>query len=154
MNRNYGFGAGILLLIGGMIGAFLALMFGTDENGETKESVRGGVKKTKDGMREFKEKQVDPFIEVMEEKSREAKLRFDQAVDELEIQLIALKGSLQNLDQEKYGEIVDDVVKKLKKSGNYTNEQLNRLSVYFKEDYDEIAAEARAAQAAEKKKKK
>jgi gas vesicle protein len=141
MNRgNAGWGA--FFIIGALIGAFLALMFGTDENGNTKKSVKVKVKQTKDGMREFKEERIDPVIQVFEEKTKEAKAKFDMAMEDLTGKLAALKENVKNLDREKYMKLVDEVVEDMKKTGEYTSGQLSRLKTYMATDYKEITAEA------------
>ena len=138
-------GWGIFFVFGVIFGAFMALMFGTDEDGETKENVRKGVQTTKEGMKEFKKEHIDPVVEVFEEKTREAKVKFDEAMIELNEQLIAMKDSLKNIDRDKYRKIVDEVIADLKKSGNYTARQLSRLQNYFMSDYEQITADVQKA---------
>lgn len=139
MNReNTGWGA--FFIIGAFVGAFLALMFGTDENGNTKKSVKVKVKQTKDGMREFKEEHIDPVVEVFGEKTREARAKFDAAIDNMENRLSQIKGNLSELDRAKYDEIVAEVVADMKKTGSYTTEQLGKLRTYLANDYQQLTS--------------
>jgi ribosome-binding protein aMBF1 (putative translation factor) len=140
MYRNQA-GWGGIFILGALIGAFLALMFGTDENGNTKKTVKVKVKATKDGMKEIKEQRIDPVIEIFEEKTKEAKEKFQLAMDDLSDKLVALKENIKNIDREKYMKIVDEVIADLKKSGNYTSTQLGKMKTYMANDYKEITAE-------------
>jgi len=133
---------GVFFILGTLLGAFLALMFGTDEQGNTKKTVKTKIKQTKDGMKEIKEQHIDPVVEVFEEKTREARAKFEAALSELEDRLAKLKTNIKELDGEKYRDVVDEVMADLKKSGNYTTDQLGRLKSYFVNDYKHITSGA------------
>jgi gas vesicle protein len=142
MTRNRGgiFGS-ITFLLGLIFGGFLTLLLSTDEKGETRKEVKGKVREIKKSLKEVSER--ERIEAIFGDVSREATERYREAKAMLTARLAELKQAVDTIDKEKYGNVVQDVVKELKKEGQMTATQLKKLSAYLAEDYQKITKKAK-----------
>jgi gas vesicle protein len=142
MTRNRGgiFGS-ITFLLGLIFGGFLTLLLSTDEKGETRKEVKGKVREIKKSLKEVSER--ERIEAIFGDVSREATERYREAKAMLTARLAELKQAVDTINKEKYGNVVQDVVKELKKEGQMTATQLKKLSAYLAEDYQKITKKAK-----------
>ena len=132
---------GLLLLFGAIIGAIAALFFSTNEEGETKESVKKKVKELKIQLQEAKEKDV--VKKIFGAKSDELVDLFRETKEDLVKRLAGLKGSLDNIDKQKYLDVVNEVVEDLRKNTSVDSNQLSKLKKYLVDDYKKLEKPAK-----------
>jgi len=127
---------GPLFLLGAFLGALATLLFSTDEKGETKESVKKKVTQLKVYLKDLGES--ERVKEIFGKNTEELKKLYRQAKEELVDQLSQLKGSIEDIDKERYAKAVGDVIEELKKDTQATGEQLTTLKKFLTEDYKKI----------------
>jgi uncharacterized protein (DUF3084 family) len=127
---------GILVLLAALVGAITAIFFTTDEQGETKETVRGKVKALKARLKDVDEKQVAQKI--FGEKSDEVLKMFRESKETVVTRLAKLKGTLDEIDKQKYLDIVTEVTEDLKHKSAVTSKQLAKLKDYLGDDYKKL----------------
>jgi archaellum component FlaD/FlaE len=99
------------------------------------------VREIKKSLKEVSER--ERIEAIFGEVSREATERYHEAKGMLTARLGELKQAVDTIDKEKYGNVVQDVVKELKKEGQMTAVQLKKLSAYLAEDYQKVTKKAK-----------
>lgn len=134
MSKNDG--KGIIFMIGAAIGALVALLMATDEEGETKKPVKGKLKKVKTKIKENPE--AERLLAIFGEKSAKVQETYSEAVGMLNEKLTSFKGSVGEIDKSKYTAIVDEVVSDMKTASTMTATQLKKLKSFMLQDFEKL----------------
>ena len=127
---------GLAFLIGAAAGAVATLFMPDKQREQSKKFIQDKAKKINEKLREVD--QIDTALKVFDSKSKEAVGHIENARDMLVDQLSKLKGTVDEIDKDKYSEVVNQVVNQLKKTANLTTIQIKKLTTYLENDYKKL----------------
>lgn len=128
--------SGLALVIGAVVGAIAAFLFGTDKAGDTKKEVKAAVKKTKETIEKVDKKKV---LKKVDDTAKKVGKHIEEAVKLFEHKFGDVKKTFANVDKAKYQKAVTQVVDELKKTGKTTGKQLVEIKDFLMADYTKIA---------------
>lgn len=132
---------GLGLLIGSVLGGIAAFFLSPTSGPENREMV---AKKIKELEKLMEEKEVDKHIkEIFGEVTEEVKLIYEKAKTELIKRLAELKETVQNIDKEKYMNVVEDVMTKIKKETKKDIRQLEKLKSQLIREWSKLQSKAK-----------
>lgn len=140
MANNRQGGWGLTFFVGAVIGALAALLFSTNEEGEIKTEVKDKVRLLKSKLKEAKESEV--VQQIFGERTEKVQKVYREAKAELITRLSRLKGTIEDIDKDKYTQTVHEVVDDLKKNKDITAVQLKKLKKFLSDDYRKLASAA------------
>ncbi|QQS43306.1 YtxH domain-containing protein [Candidatus Roizmanbacteria bacterium] len=132
------FGAGLLLgaLLGGAAAFFLSPKTG-------KENREMAKKKLAEWKERYEGKSPEEIAkEIFGSASAEGKRLYMRAQDEMNKQLDKVKKSANEIDQEKYADVVRDVMDRLKEEKEATKERLVQLQEYLMDRWEYVSSES------------
>lgn len=120
-----------LAFVAGVAAGWLAGIFTTEQ---TKDKVRGKAKQLKNLLRDPQEqaKVKAIFNEVTEDTMR----KYNHAKDRLITGLNELKVSVDQIDKQKYTDVVNEVIQEMKQEKDIAAKQLTQLQKYLEEDFN------------------
>lgn len=127
--------SGLALLVGAVLGAILAFLFGTDDKGETKKEVKATVKKSKEAIKKADKKKI---IAQVDKTAKQLTKHVEEAVKMFENKFGDVKKTFANVDKSKYQKAVNELIAELKKSGKNTGKQLTDIKDFLMADYSKV----------------
>lgn len=125
MNNHKKSNFGIGVLIGAAIGSVAAFFLSPKSGKENREIV---LQKLEAIKKMLKNKSLDEIvIEIFGKVTDEGKRLYTLARDEMNTRLDSMKESVEDIDRDKYTQLVDDVIERLKKEADATKERLAKL---------------------------
>ncbi len=120
---------GIGVLIGAALGSLAAFFLSPKSGKENREMV---LQKLEDIKKLLKNKSLDEIVtEIFGKVTDEGKHLYTVARDEMNTRIDTLKESVEDIDKDKYTQIVDDVIERLKKEADATKERLAKLQDFL-----------------------
>lgn len=134
---------GLGLLFGSILGGLAAFFLSPNSGKENREVV---LKKMRELMKDLEDLELDKKVkEIWGEASVEGKKIYKAARKELVVKLESVKDAWDELDKEKYVEMVEDVVQELKKETPKAADKLMRLKDSFVRDWNDVMSEKKSS---------
>lgn len=125
--KKSNFGLGVL--IGAALGSVAAFFLSPKSGPENREMI---MKKLESIKKLLKEKSLDEIVmEIFGKVTDEGKRLYTVARDEMNTRLDAMKETVEDIDRDKYVELVDDVIERVKKEGDVSKERLEKLHAFL-----------------------
>jgi gas vesicle protein len=125
--KKSNFGLGVL--IGAALGSAAAFFFSPNSGKENREMA---MKKLEELKKLLKNKSLDEIVtEIFGKVSEEGKHLYTLAREEMNERLDMMKESVENIDRDKYVQLVDDVIERVKKEGDATKERMVKLQDFL-----------------------
>jgi hypothetical protein len=124
-----------VFLVGVVAGGVTALLLGTDDKGNTKGALKARIKYTKDHIGEgglWLRNQAGEIADYVGD-------QYGKAEKMLEKKLVVLKERYDQIDRAKYSQAVNEVVEKMKTTGEVTVTQAKTISQFLMDDYHTLA---------------
>ncbi len=125
--KKSNFGLGVL--IGAALGSVAAFFLSPKSGKENREMI---MKKLESIKKLLKEKSLDEIVlEIFGKVTDEGKRLYTVARDEMNTRLDAMKETVEDIDKEKYTQLVDDVIERVKNETDATKERLAKLQDFM-----------------------
>lgn len=129
-----------LVLAGGILLGYVASLFIPDSiKNKNKKQIEAKAVKLKAILTDPEERQR--IKEIFNDQSEKARAMYADAKDTLVTNLVALKGSLRDINKQKYLDAVNATITQLRSEKNLPAAQLTRLKEYLQTDYERVRAE-------------
>lgn len=129
---KFGWGIAIGTVLGGLAAFFLSPNSGK----ENRELV---AKKVKELEKLLEEKNLDKVVkDIFGEVSEEAKKIFLQAKKDLIKKIAELKETIDNIDKEKFKEMVDEVVNKVQSEAKRESKEMSKLKEHLIKEWNKM----------------
>lgn len=116
---------GIGVIFGAVLGSLAAFFLSPKSGKENREMV---LQKLEDIKKLLQNKSLDEIvIEIFGKVTEEGKRLYTLARAEMNTRLDSMKESVEDIDRDKYTQLVDDVIERLKKEADATKERLAKL---------------------------
>lgn len=124
------------LLTGALLGYIGSLFVSSKTKHKHKMLIEEKASKLKEALEETKS--VQRVEKVFEEKTAEAKAKYEAIKSDLITSLAKLKGTIADIDREKYQQIVDEVLARAKQDRRIIVEESEKLKNFLEDDYKKI----------------
>lgn len=125
--KKSNFGAGVI--VGAAIGG-LAAFFLSPKSG--KENRKMAMKKYEAIKKMLKGKSMEEVVtEIFGKVTEEGKHLYNIARDEMTLRLDTMKETIDTIDRDKYVQLVDDVIERVKKEADATKERITKLQDFL-----------------------
>jgi gas vesicle protein len=134
VDKKKTFGLGIVL--GAVLGGVGALLLNPQTGKENREAV---VKKMKELKKKIEEGKYDEKVkEIFGEVTANTKKMYLSAKEQLVSRLADVHEMIKDIDKNKYLDLVDEVVREVKKESKYSEKVIDRLKDNLAEDWNKI----------------
>jgi len=135
---KFGIGMAVGALLGGVAAFFLSPRSGP-------ENRKMAMKKIDELIKLLKEKKLQEIaVEIYGKATEEGMKLYEKASVELGNRLNEVKKTMSEIDQEKYKDLVTDVIERVRQEKEATQERLTKLQDYFMKTWDEGKEMAKA----------
>ncbi len=134
---KFGIGLAVGALLGGVAAFFLSPRSGPENRAMAKKKIDELIKL-------LKEKKLHEIaIEIYGKATEEGTRLYEKASTEMGSRLHEVKKTMEEIDQEKYKDLVMDVMERVRQEKEATQERLGKLQAYFMKRWDEGAKMAK-----------
>ena len=98
----------------------------------------GGILLARRSTKESREELIAKIRDIYGIYNEEFRDKYNKVKDAVEKKVLTIKNSGEEINQEKYGVLVDKIVNDLKKDLILSNENIEKLGKYFKKDWEKI----------------
>lgn len=133
--KKTGFSAGLVL--GAILGGAAALMLSPKSGKEHRKFIAAKLKELREGLDKFElQDKVEQIFGDVSEQSIEF---YQQSRDELAKRIENARDRWDELDTDKYKELVREAVDQVREKGNFSSDHMNQLKDYLVEDWKTMA---------------
>lgn len=125
-------------VLGGLIGMAAGILLAPKAGKETREKIKKLAMNISVGMRAQVDETKDRVGDIFGKVNNEAVLKYRQVRDAVVSKIASIKTTGKELDKDKYGLIVDEVVAGFKKDFESTKDGLNKITKYLKKDWEKM----------------
>lgn len=142
MSENSKFYQGLFTgtLVGGILGAGLAFFLSPKSGAENRKMVAGKAMELRDQLMEAKEDFTDTVITIFGEANRATMSLYADARELFARQLEAFQDNWEDIDRDKYQDMVDNVMVALSKNKKHEKTNLEKLKAYWTKNWKKIAS--------------
>jgi|SRR3989339_369096 len=129
---------GFKFVLGGIIGATLGILLAPKAGKETREDIKELAVKISGKIRSSADETKQRVKDIFGKVNDEAMLKYEQVRAAVVSKIASIKTAGKEIDKDKYGSVVDEVVVSFKKDFESSKDGLQKVAKYLKKDWDKV----------------